>query len=125
MDDAEYQIPQIIEPPTLESILNEGDDHISLNEDCDSLNWSQGIHSSLIGIEGGSETLSIASRRSRTSSDKKDSSSSTAFLRFVLLKSVSTQISSAVSEKVFFFFRSVIGVYKINFCFIEINYRKE
>ncbi|KAK6630795.1 hypothetical protein RUM44_002964 [Polyplax serrata] len=101
LDDAEYQIPQIVEPPTLESILNDPDDRISLNDDSDSLNWSQGILSSPLGIEGGSETVSLASRRSRSSSDRKDisssssSTSSTAFLRYVLLKGISTQISSA------------------------------
>lgn len=100
MDDAEYQIPPVNEIPTLESILNDPDDRISLNEDSDSVNWSQGIHSSPgIGFDGGSETLSLASRRSRSSSDRKETSSSTAFLRYVLLKGISTQIASAFVSK--------------------------
>lgn len=99
MDDAEYQIPHITEQPTLESILNDPEDRVSLNEDSDSLNWSQGIHSSHgIGLEGGSETLSLASQRSKTSSDKKGASS-TAFLRHVLLKGISTQVNSAAVRK--------------------------
>ncbi|KAL0270958.1 UNVERIFIED_CONTAM: hypothetical protein PYX00_008218 [Menopon gallinae] len=98
LDDAEYQIPVVENPPTLESILNESEDNISLNEDNDSVNWSQGIHSnSALCIDGGSETLSLASQRSRNSSEKKGTTS-TSFLRHVLLKGISSQITSATER---------------------------
>ncbi|XP_021918193.1 LOW QUALITY PROTEIN: vacuolar protein sorting-associated protein 8 homolog [Zootermopsis nevadensis] len=112
LDDAEYDIPPVDCTPTLESILNNLEDQASLSEDEMSSSFVPATEG---GFEG-SETLSLGSldSRSRSSSERRHearggsrwnnvnteaSHRTGSILRHVILKGISTQLTSA-SERV-------------------------
>ncbi|XP_046485765.1 vacuolar protein sorting-associated protein 8 homolog [Neodiprion pinetum] len=95
LDDAEYAIPAVEEPPSLESILTE--------LDSGSLSGTEDEFVTPAEKLGGSETASVGSLLSLNSVSKpfrpSQSQSSSAILRHVILKGISSQISSA-SERI-------------------------